>query len=234
MPRRTCRTGVRAPLVLALVCVVLTLTANLSWASFSATTTNATNRWEAAASFTSTCTLTSTNDGYTKNYMGNTANGNGTTMYVADDGVSWHRSFVQFTVVGGTCAEGGTLPASVTVQSATLRLYLKQACFGCGGRPYRLRKVNQAWTEGALAYPGPTDLGSNSATFNAPSVDNTVDISGAQLTTDVQAFVNDGATNYGWKIEQNGGSSNNATPAGWGTHEDGTAGKHPKLVVVYR
>lgn len=234
MPERvTTRTWYRTPLGLALAWVVMCLTANLASAAFSSTTQNDSNTWEAAASFTTTCTLTSTNDGYTKNYIGNSANGNGTTMYVADDGISWHRSFVQFTAVGGTCAEGGTLPSGVTVQSATLQLYLKQACGGCGGRQYRLRKVNQAWTEATLAYAGPTDVGSNSATFNAPSVDNTVDVSSAQLTTDVQGFVDTGATNYGWKIEQNGGTSNNATPAGWGTHEDGTAGKRPKLIVVY-
>jgi len=190
-----------------------------------------------------TCTQTSSQDGWTKTIWwigpGGLSNSNGTSdkMYSTDDGVNYFQGSFKFPVVGGACAEGGTMPAGKTVTNAEVKLTKTKNCI-CFGSTQRLHKITQTWSETNLrANNGPSINGTASATFSTPGLNNAATITSAQITADVQAFVTTPASNEGWSVRQRyvtgSDTGNNADPAGWATREDSTPSERPTLTITY-
>lgn len=190
-----------------------------------------------------TCTQTASADGWVKSIwlVGpgglSQSDGVGTKMYTTDDGLNRFRSSVKFPVVGGACAEGGTLASGVTVTDATLRVTKTKNCI-CNGPIQRVHKITQSWSENnLLATGGPSVNGTASAEFSTPGLNNAADVQSAQITADVQSFVTTPANNQGWSLRQryngSGDTGNNADPAGFATREDSNANYRPKLIITY-
>ncbi|MFO0692879.1 MAG: DNRLRE domain-containing protein [Polyangiales bacterium] len=183
---------------------------------------------------TYTCTLTSAADGYSTNYLSNQSNGHGTSMATTNDGSTYNRSYVRFDVAGGTCAEGGTIPAGSTILSASMQIVRLGGCGTCG-TGHDLRRITTSWTEDTIPVgAGPSVSGTQTTTFNAGASGATTSVTGGTMATDVQSFLDSSATNYGWRFTQTSGAANNADPYTWGTRENTTAGNRPRLVVTYR
>lgn len=190
-----------------------------------------------------TCTQVAVADGWTKTLShigpggGTTADGTGTQMYTTDDGLNRYRSALRFPVVGGACAEGGTLPAGATVTAAAVLLTKTKSCI-CVGPRQLLHRITQSWSETDLKPTGgPTASGTSSAELDTPELNAQVSVTSAALAADVQGMVDDPSSNWGWSLRQryngSGDTGNNADPAGWATREHGTAAARPTLVVTY-
>lgn len=187
------------------------------------------------------CTQVPTDDGWTKTLWGvgpgGTTQSNGTAdrMYTTDIGAHRFASSLKFPMVGGSCDLGGTLPAGVTVIDASVRLTKVEHCI-CTGPVQRLHRITQSWSEAnLLPNTGPTIDGTASAEFATPTT--FADVTSAQLTADVQAFVDTPATNEGWSLRQryngSGDTGNVVDPAGFATREHATVGSRPALTITY-
>lgn len=132
-------------------------------------------------------------------------------------------SYLRFNIApGATCDNGGTLPASIAILSAQVRLYT----FNIGGAPacgiqacwHVMERVRSNWAQSTLTWnnqPCPTGYGDS---CQPGGVDSTIlfehgtgafnwsaryqRVMAAQLLSDVQSFYNTPATNYGWVIKE--------------------------------
>jgi hypothetical protein len=182
---------------------------------------------------TYTCTLAPSDDGMAWNYLGNGSTGMGNTMQTSDDGSSHYFSFLRFDVANGSCVvEGGKIPTGTTIATAKLTLHWESGCPSCA-RPHELRAVTESWNESSIAAgsgPGAGAIVTSTVTFPTSSPAN-VDLTGGSLVANVQSFLANPSTNYGWRFGQTPGTSNNASPYVWTTREN--AGNAPRLVVTY-
>ena len=136
-----------------------------------------------------------------------------------------------------------SIPSGSTITSVTLSLYL----YSTRGydRTYCLHKVTKNWTESGVTwnkYDGTNNWTTSggdyeataSATVTAGAVWNIwVDWSSSTLVSDVQGFVNNPSTNFGWIIkDQTEGSSNQDWVRFYSKEYTGTT-LRPKLAVTY-
>jgi hypothetical protein len=139
-----------------------------------------------------------------------------------------------------------TLPgvlSGATINSATLTLTTKFA--NSGGQTVGAYRCLKAWTEGGATWnkydgsadwttAGGYDTSDASATLSASASngapDANIDLTGANLIADVQAWAS-GTTNNGWLLKRTAESSDSLY-VGFYTSE-GTDGSRPKLTVDY-
>lgn len=181
---------------------------------------------KAAAPGAQTCTIGASGDTYADGLATNSGSNFGTqsSMSVESNTFGNERSFVVFDL--SSCA----IPAATDVTSATLSLYLSSA--PSSSRTYAVRRVTAAWGETTLTWNDqPSVAGSNTGTTSTGTA------SGVTLswtvTADVQAFVSQTATNYGWRVADNSEGSLTSVRGIFSAREHGTSSQRPQLSVTY-
>jgi hypothetical protein len=184
----------------------------------------------------------------------NYSNGAGEHLFVGrtnQDMGSRRRGLVAFNL--------GAIPAGATITSATLRLHMSRT--GAGAQTISLRKATSPWgegisdaesNEGAGIDPEPNDVtwvhsffpgtfwntpGGDFSTIQSASksvsgVANYTWGSSAGMIADVQAWVNNPATNFGWALVNNSEAAGH-TAKRFDTRENATPSFRPLLTVIY-
>lgn len=177
------------------------------------------------------CTLVASADGFTSTYGPTMASGTSSTFDVFDsDGIAQMYGYLAFDPAA-SCAEGGTLPATLTVVSAKITLDLVTDCALCG-HSFQLRRVTSSWTEAGLASnTNPSVAGSALATFNVAAT-GPFDVPG--LATDIQTWHAAPTSHFGYRLAQVATTGASATtPFVLGARENATATLRPRLVIQY-
>jgi len=194
-----------------------------------------------------TCTVTATPssttsviDAHVQQANLTTNFGASTTMTVAT-GVNLNRRIhIRFDL--GGCSP--VIPATATIRLATLRLYASTLAATC--RTMAIFRVNSSWTEAGVTWnnqPFGTSinnppLGSATDTFDAGTPVGCANrvvgyVTGADVTTDVAAFVAGTATNNGWMLRDSSEGSATTYTNTFAAKNLGTLAQAPQLVVTY-
>ncbi len=166
--------------------------------------------------------------------------GAATTNSVSSGASANQRIYVRFDLAACSPA----IPSTATVRLATLRLYMTAVPAAC--RTLDLFRVTATWTESAITWntqPFGTTINnpasgsrSDSLTVGTPAgCVNLVAgyVVGADVTTDVAAFVAGSASNFGWMIRDDTEGSATVRTATFSAKELASIGQLPELVVTY-
>lgn len=203
---------------------------------------------------TETTTLNPNADNTIYENATNSSNGFGTDFYVGrtlgTGGTLSRRGLLKFNVPAS-----GTIPANSTISAATVTLTFSQA-LNTGAQSIGFHRVTSDWTEGstnggpqgAAAAGGgatwarrstPSDLWTNpggdfnlvaTSTLTAAAALSGTSTTGS-LQSDVQAWVNGSASNFGWLLRGNEGVVQ--TVKRFASRENATAGNRPTLNVTF-
>ena len=148
------------------------------------------------------------------------------------------RIYVKFDL--STCGEA--IPATATIKSATLRLFLTVLPASC--RTQDVFRVTGSWTESGVTWSNqPLGTGPNNPASAQRTAAATVG-SGCQFATtfsyvswtvtpDVQAWVSGGATNHGWMIRDDAENSSQNRTVTYAAKNAGQLERAPQLTITY-
>jgi hypothetical protein len=173
--------------------------------------------------------LVATDDTWNDDRATNTAHGNDPRLGIADN------SQACFVIAGSSCTtirnarayvrfDLSALPASATIQSATLTL--RGGTGSSDSTPVEARRVTNSWTEAMTYYARPSTTGSGAVIGSATTVAGTV-----QLSLNMTSFVrNRGTTSIanGWELRPSG------TDSWWYSSEWSDPALRPTLTVIYQ
>jgi hypothetical protein len=186
--------------------------------------------------------------------MGSLSNGAGDGVYAGKSGQNLvRRGLMSFSLTSGG-PQGTGIPVGSTITAVTLTLRMSRTT--AGATPVALHGTQAAWGEagsvgsgsGATAAPGDatwTYRFSNTSSWSvaggdfresASAVTSVADVgvytwSTEEMVGDVQEWLNNPATNFGWTIV--GDETTLATAKKFDSRESATPGAAPSLVVVY-
>jgi hypothetical protein len=137
-----------------------------------------------------------------------------------------------------------SVPTGATVRAATLRLYASALPSGCV--TLDIFRVTATWSESGITWSN-QPFGT---TINNPSSASRTDsfavgtaagcannaagyVSGADVTTDVAAFVAGTSTNFGWMIRDDAEGSSPPRTVSFSAKDLGTLAQAPELIVTY-
>lgn len=167
--------------------------------------------------------------------------GTSTTNNVASGNGVNRRLYIRFDLTQCTPA----IASTATVRLATLRMYATALPAAC--RTVDIFRVTASWTESGITWnnqPFGTAInnpaGSSAAdTYGAGTpvgcenrTTNTY-IVGATVTSDVAAFVDGTASNYGWMLRDDVEGSSTTRTQTYSAKNLGTASQVPQLVITY-
>lgn len=161
-----------------------------------------------------TCTIAPSQDTYVDSATRNKSFGTATTLLVTPGSA---LAYVQFNLAG--CS----LPAAATVDSASLRVV---ATVAPSSRTLSVARVTSSWTT-ALTWGStqPTVATPASATI---ATGTTTGTKTADVTADVDAWIRGAATNFGWRLSDEGTGTATTT---LGSAEN--TANVPSLVIIY-
>jgi hypothetical protein len=194
-----------------------------------------------------TCTLTATPstmtsiiDSTVKQASATTNFGTATTNSVSSASAANQRLYIKFDLT--QCSPA--IPSSATVRLATMRIYMSAIPAAC--RTIDIFAATTSWTEAAITWnnqPFGTTLnnpasGSRTDSFDVGTPAGCANqaagyVTGAEVTTDVSAFVAGTTTNNGWMLRDDVESSATARTATFSAKNLGTLAQTPQLVVTY-
>jgi len=171
------------------------------------------------------CTLagtTQSTDTYVTQATPGGTNGSATTMLVRSNSGSQDWSFVSFDL--SSCS----LPTSGGADTATLTLFITSA--PSSSRTISVTPVLSSWSESGLSWTAAQSLsyGSTTTSFTTGTANNVS--RSATVTVDVDALIKNPSSRFGWRLND-GGSGNQTTT--FASSENGTASRHPQLVINY-
>ena len=200
-----------------------------------------------------TANLTSVKDNTLyESTSGSLSNGAGTRMFVGvTDGNDLRRALVQFNIAA-------SIPACATITSATLTMEMVRT--NTGSQPVALHRATQDWGEASSTAPGGQGGGGPAATGDAtwvhtfsntstwttlggdfvPTASASISVGGqgsytwssnAQLVSDVQSWVDNPTSNFGWLLK--GDELTNPTAKAFATKEHSIPAERPTLMVTY-
>ncbi len=227
--------------VIAIGVAAILATTSLS-AGFSASLNGVSQRLTPFRTCTVTATPSSTTavlDTAVRQATPTTNLGTQTTMDVSSANAANRRIYVKFDLSG--CSP--TIPASATVRQATLRLYATTLPAAC--RTLDIFRATATWAESVTWNTQPFGT-----TINNPATGSRTDsfdvgtpvgcenrvagyITGANVTSDVEAYVAGSATNHGWMIRDDAEGAATARTSIYSTKNLGTLSRAPQLVVTY-
>ena len=185
-------------------------------------------------------------------YEANTGNSNGAgDSFVAGTtgSGSKNRALISFDIAGN-------IPSGATISNASLQIYLSQT--SVGPKTHLLHKLNQGWGEGTSVasasgqgiaattndatwlnnfYPSSnwsTSGGSFNAVASASTLVNGIGFyawSSPGMASDIQAWLNTPANNFGWLLKSDETSSQQAKR--YSSRENATVANRPALTVSY-
>jgi len=196
-----------------------------------------------------TCTLTATTatataviDASVRQASATSNFGTSTTNDVASQSGANRRLYVRFDL--SLCSPA--IPSSATIRLATMRLFATvlptAVC-----RTVDIFRVTATWTEAAITWnnqPFGTTInnpasGSRVDAFNVGTLAGCQNLTanayivGADVTTDVVAFVAGTATNFGWMLRDDAEGNATALTFTSSAKNLGTASQGPQLVITY-
>ena len=188
-----------------------------------------------------TTTTTSVIDANVRQATATTNFGTTTTMLISSASAANQRIYVKFDLAACSPA----IPSTATVRLATMRLYATVLPAVC--RTTDVFRVTATWAEATITWnnqPFGTTLnnpatGSRSNAFDTGTPAGCQNLTanayvvGADVTTDVAAFVAGTATNFGWMLRDDVESSVTARSTTYSTKNLGTIGQVPQLVITY-
>lgn len=135
-----------------------------------------------------------------------------------------NRALVQFDV--------SAIPSGANVTSATLTLcYPSNPSGGSQGHVHELRMVTSAWNESTVTWDTqPTASGSVTDSITVPTSSQCMTF---DVTSDVQAWVDDDTTNHGWRLNDQDEGVGPSSDAKYGTREQVNAAERPSLQISY-
>ena len=212
-------------------------------AGFSASLNGASQRLTPFRTCTVTATPSSTTsviDAGVRQQNATTNFGAETTINVTSANAGQRRLYVRFDLTG--CSP--TMAASATIRQATLRLFVTSLPGAC--RTLDMFRVTSTWTEAGITWnsqPFGTALnnpatGARTDSFNVGTpvgCENRVAgyVSGANVTSDVAAFVAGTATNHGWMIRDDVEQAAPPRTSTYSTKNLANVLQAPQLVVTY-
>jgi hypothetical protein len=194
-----------------------------------------------------TCTITAATSATTAVADANVRQGSATTNFGAVTTVNVssaaganQRIYAKFDLTQCTPA----IPATATVRLATLRLFMSTIPAVC--RTVDIFRATAAWTEAAITWnnqPFGTTI-NNPASGTAADVftvgtpagcanQTAAYVVGANVTTNVAAFVAGTSTNFGWMLRDDVEGSATASTSTFSAKELATLARAPQLVVTY-
>jgi hypothetical protein len=194
-----------------------------------------------------TCTLTATPstmtsiiDATVKQASATTNFGTATTNSVSSASAANQRLYLKFDLT--QCSPA--IPSSATIRIATMRIYMSAIPAAC--RTIDIFPATAAWTEAAITWnnqPFGTTLnnpatGSRSDSFDVGTPAGCTNqaagyVTGAEVTTDVAAFIAGTSTNHGWMLRDDVESSATARTSTFSAKNLGTLAQTPQLVITY-
>jgi len=222
--------------------LALVLGGSTSWGAAAGVTLNSQNLTPYR-----TCTVTATPasttavlDAVVRQATPTTNLGTATTTETSSANAANRRVYIKFDLSG--CSP--SIPAAANVRAATMRLYLSALPAAC--RTLDIFRVTASWTEAGITWntqPFGTTLNnpataSRTDSFDAGSVAGCQNlaagyVTGADVTTDVAAFVAGSATNNGWMIRDDTENSVTTRTATFSAKNLGTLAQAPQLIVTY-
>ena len=173
-----------------------------------------------------TVTLAAAEDSYVDQNIPDTNYGTNTVIRVRSTTIGNpdhnQRTFARFDTSG--------IPPSATVVSATLRLFTYQA--PTASRSYDASRVTASWGQGSITWNNQPAVAGSATSTVATGTANDVWL-GWDVTADVQAFVNGGQANYGWRIKDQVESNPTDMEARIRSTEYTGTTYDPQLVVTY-
>jgi len=178
-------------------------------------------------------TTTSVVDAVVRQASASSNFGAATTFEVASATSANRRSYLKFDLSGCT----PSIPSGATIRAATLRIYASGLAAAC--RTLDIFRVTATWSETTITWNAqPTVGASRTDSFDIGSVSGCQNlaagyIAGADVTTDVAAYVAGTATNFGWMVRDDTESSATTRTETFSATELGTLAQAPQLVVTY-
>lgn len=217
------RLATSALLLLLLAALILAaLSIRGALALFTDTASVPANTFTTAASFggSTTATFGSSDDSHVREGFPDSNSGTWDFMEVNSQSGKNQRAFVRFDI--------STIPAGSTVRSATQTL-----CTGwvSPGRVYDLHRVTASWAELTVTWNNqPAVAAAATTTLTVPSTTGCVTLT---VTSDVQAWVNGTASNFGWRLKDQVEGNTPGRGTGFRSKEYTTAADRPQLEVTY-
>jgi hypothetical protein len=187
--------------------------------------------WTGSQTLTkATCTITSTssanaiNDTYVSEAQTGTSFGSATTMNVRADLGNRAWTFVRFDL--SSCA----LPSTAGADTATLKLVVKTPANN--SRTLTLTPVLATWAEtltAVQAFALPFGSAPTTTFLTGTTAGATLSI---PVTIDIDALIKDSTANFGWRIDDEG-TTTNANLTIFNSSEATTAALRPQLVINY-
>ena len=172
-----------------------------------------------------TCTLNAApNDSYVSQASAASNFGTATTMSVRSSLAANMRSFVQFSL--GSCS----IPANALVTDAELKLFMSTA--PTLSRTYEARQVTASWAEGTITWTNQPAVAASATASSATGTTASVTLRW-NVTSDVQAFLDGTASNFGWRIKDQTEDSSTARTGQFRSAEYTTATQRPALDISY-
>jgi len=166
--------------------------------------------------------LTAIDDTWAEQNNANANKGGGDELHVRSKEDQNKRAFVKF--------DTSAIPSGSEITKATLRLFMFDA--PPASRDYEARLLVEGWDEDTLTWNSqPADIGSATDTTSTGTSNNVW--RQWDVTSDVQAFVNDELANYGWAIRDAEEGSDTARLAKFRSSDQGTELRRPQLVVDF-
>ena len=172
-----------------------------------------------------TCTLNAApNDSYVSQASAASNFGPATTLNVRSSLAANMRTFVQFTLT--SCS----IPANALVTDAELKLFLSTA--PTVSRTYDAHRVTASWAEGTITWTNQPAVAASATASTATGTTASVTLKW-NVTSDVQAFLDGTASNFGWRIKDQTEDSATARTGQFRSAEYTTATQRPALDITY-
>lgn len=197
-------------------------------AAFAATLgVGSTHLWAGSQTLTKgTCTVTGspTTDTYVDEHSATSSFGGSTTLAVGPRSGQHKSALIRFDL------SGCNIPASGGADSATLRVTLVTA--PALSQTIDVTQVFTSWS-GSTTWNDAQTF-SYASTPTASFVTGTTDgaTKTVTVTGDVDRLIKNGTSSFGWRLDDNGGSTNRGDST-LGSAENATAGNRPQLTIDY-
>jgi hypothetical protein len=194
-------------------------------AAFGITSASLTVSTGASSIAATTCSLNAApNDSYVSQASPSSTFGTATTMNVRSSLSANMRAFVQFSLA--SCS----IPANALITVGELKLFMNSP--PTASRTYEAHRVTASWAETTVTWTNQPAVAASATASVATGTTSSVTLKW-NVTSDVQAFVDTTASNFGWRIKDQTEDAATARTGQFRSAEYGTISQRPVLDISY-